>query len=176
MKWINTPQTGLAMGRRSFLTKAALGAGVGLAAPAIVSRAVASEPSVIASRDQDLAFIATEETYTTDELIALNAINDEHVEYLKETGLAELGPGRIGAMDEAGINVQILSAHTPGVQNVAGQQGIDFAKRLNKMIATGPMANYPGGIRPMLPCPFRIRRRQRMNWSAPFGRMGSSER
>ena len=106
-------------------------------------RAAAAEPSVIALRDQDLKFIATEETYTTDELIARNAINDEHIEYLKGTGLLELGAGRIGAMDEAGVNIQVLSAHTPGVQNVPGQEGIDFAYRLNKMIAAGPMATYP---------------------------------
>lgn len=135
----------LLIGRREFLRGAtACGIGGGLAAPAIVSRAAAAEHSVIALQDQDLPFIATEETYTTDELIALNAINDQHVEYLKETGLADLGHGRIGAMDEAGINVQILSAHTPGVQNVLGQEGIDFARRLNKMIADGPMASYPG--------------------------------
>ena len=129
------------MGRRSFLSGAAA---LGLSAPAIISRAAATETSDIALRDQDLPFIATEETYTTDELIALNAINDDHVEYLKETGLAELGPGRIGAMDEAGINVQILSVHTPGVQNVPGREGIDFAYRLNKTIANGPMVTFPG--------------------------------
>ena len=145
MKPTEKPQQDIAMGRRSFLGgAAALGVGAGLSAPSIVSRAAATEPSDIWLRDQDLPFIATEETYTTDELIALNAINDQHAQYLRETGLAELGPGRIGAMDEAGINVQILSAHTPGVQNVAGQEGIDFAYRLNKMIADGPMAAYPG--------------------------------
>lgn len=145
MKPAGKPQKSLALGRRSFLGgAAALGVGAGLSAPAIVARAAAAEPSDIALRDRDLPFIATEETYTTEELIALNAINDEHVEYLRETGLAELGPGRIGAMDEAGINVQILSAHTPGVQNVPGQEGVDFAYRLNKMIADGPMATYPG--------------------------------
>lgn len=145
MKPIEKPLKSLAMGRRNVLSgAAALGVGAGLSAPAIVSRAAATEISDISLRDQDLPFIGTEETYTTEELIALNAINDDHIEYLKETGLAELGPGRIGAMDEAGINVQILSAHTPGVQNVPGQEGIDFAYRLNKMIANGPMATYPG--------------------------------
>lgn len=145
MKRIEKPQNSLAMGRRGFLSgAAALGVGAGFAMPAIVTRAAAAEPSAIALRDQDLPFVATEETYTTEELIALNAINDQHVEYLRETGLAELGPGRIGAMDAAGINVQILSAHTPGVQNVPGQEGIDFAYRLNRMIADGPMATYPG--------------------------------
>jgi predicted TIM-barrel fold metal-dependent hydrolase len=145
MKQIEKNLESLTMGRRSFLTgAAALGVGAGLSAPSIISSAAATEKSVIALRDQDLPFIATEETYTTEELIALNAINDQHVEYLRETGLAELGPGRIGAMDKAGINVQILSAHTPGVQNVPGQEGIDFAYRLNKMIADGPMATHPG--------------------------------
>ncbi len=148
MKPIDEPQENLVMGRRKFIGgAAALGVGVGLAAPAIISNAAAAEPSVIALRDQDLPFIATEETYTTDELIALNAINDEHVAYLKGTGLDELGPGRIGAMDKAGVNIQILSAHTPGVQNVPGQEGIDFAYRLNKMIADGPMATHPGRYR-----------------------------
>lgn len=145
MNLISKPSQQLVMGRRDFLGgAAALGIGAGLSAPAIISSAAAAEISDISLRDQDLPFIATEETYTTDELIALNAINDEHVEYLKGTGLADLGPGRIGAMDEAGINVQILSAHTPGVQNVPGQEGIDFAYRLNKMIADGPMATYRG--------------------------------
>ena len=145
MERIEKPHKSVAMGRRSFLSgAAALGVGAGLAAPAIVTRAAAAETSVIALRDRDLPFIAAEETYTTDELIALNAINDDHTEYLKEIGLAELGPGRIAAMNEAGINVQILSAHTPGVQNAPVQEGIDLAYRLNKMIAKGPMATYPG--------------------------------
>lgn len=134
--------------RRTFLRSAVkIGAGIGLAAPAIFTHAAAAEPSIIAERDRDLPFIATEETYTTDELIALNATNDEHVEYLVGTGLPEIGPERLGKMDEAGIDVQILSAHTPGVQNVPGQEGIDFAYRLNRMIAEGPMATHPGRYR-----------------------------
>ena len=135
----------LVMERRNFLgAAAALGVGAGLSACVPLSNDPATESSDISLRDQDLPFIATEETYSTDELLALNAINDDHVDYLVGTGLAELGPDRIGAMDEAGINVQILSAHTPGVQDLAGQEGIDFAYRLNKMIAEGPMTIYPG--------------------------------
>lgn len=130
----------LAMGRRSFLGgAAALGVGAGLSAPAIVSRAVATEISDISLRDKDLPFIGTEETFSTHELMALN----DRL-FLEDTGLAELGPRRIGAMDEAGINVQILSAHTPGVQNVPGREGIDFAYRLNRLLVEGPMATYPG--------------------------------
>lgn len=63
MKQIEKTLESLTMGRRSFLTgAAALGVGAGLSAPAIISSAVATEKSVIALRDQDLPFIATEET------------------------------------------------------------------------------------------------------------------
>lgn len=130
----------LTMGRRSFLGgAAALGVGAGLSAPAIVSRAAATEIPDISLRDKDLPFIGTEETFSTHELMALN----DRL-FLEDTGLAEIGPRRIGAMDEAGLNIQILSAHTPGVQNVPGQEGIDFAYRLNKLLVDGPMAAHPG--------------------------------
>jgi hypothetical protein len=145
MKPIAKPEKNLAMGRRNFLSgAAALGVGAGLSAPAIISRAAAQDISDIALRDQDLPFIGTEETFSTPELMVLNAINEDHRQYLEGTGLSELGPRRIGAMNEAGLNVQILSAHTPGVQNVPGQEGIDFAYRLNKQLVEGPMATYPG--------------------------------
>lgn len=100
--------------------------------------------SIIAERDQDLPFIGTEETYSTDELIEKIAFNDNHARYLKSLGLSDLGPGRVAEMDKAGLNVQILSAHSPGVQNIPGQEGIDLAYRINKTIADGPMAKFPG--------------------------------
>ena len=98
----------------------------------------------IAERDKDLPFIGTEETFSTDELIAQIAFNDDHSRYLKSLGLSDLGAGRVAEMDKAGLNVQILSAHTPGVQNIPGQEGIDLAHRINKAIAEGPMVDYPG--------------------------------
>ena len=80
MKPTENPQGNLAIGRRSFLSGAtALGVGAGLAAHANAADTTVAEKSTIALRDHDLPFIATEETYTTDELIALNAINDDHV-------------------------------------------------------------------------------------------------
>jgi hypothetical protein len=145
MKLIAKPLEQLVMGRRNFLSgAAALGVGAGLSTPAIISRAAAQATSDISLRDQDLPFIGTEETFSNPELMALNTINEDHIQYLEGTGLSELGPRRIGAMDEAGLNVQILSAHTPSVQNVPGQEGIDFAYRLNKQLVDGPMATYPG--------------------------------
>lgn len=145
MKPIAKPHKNLVMGRRTFLSGAtALGVGAGLSAPAIVTRASAQEISDIALRDQDLPFIGVEETFSTPELMALNALNEDHRQYLESTGLADLGPGRIDLMNQAGLNLAILSAHTPGVQHFPGQEGIDFAYRLNKVLVDGPMAAYPG--------------------------------
>jgi len=145
MKKIEIAPKRLVMARRNFLGGAAvLGVGAGLSAPAIITRAAAQEMPDVSLRDQDLLFIGTEETFSTPELMALNTINEDHTHYLMETGLADLGPRRIDAMNEAGLNVQILSAHTPSVQNVPGQEGIDFAYRLNKQLVDGPLAAYPG--------------------------------
>jgi predicted TIM-barrel fold metal-dependent hydrolase len=141
----------LVMGRRKFLGGATtLGIGAGLSAPAIISRAAANKTSEISLRDQDLRFIGTEETFSTHELMVLN----DRL-FLEDTGLAEIGPRRIGAMDEAGLNVQILSAHTPGAQNVQGQEGIDFAYRLNKMLVDEPMATYPGRFKAFATLPLQ---------------------
>jgi len=141
----------LGMGRREFLGGAAtIGMGAGLSAPAILSNAAASETSEVALRDRDLRFIGTEETFSTHELMV---VNDRL--FLEDTGLAELGPRRVGAMDEAGINVQVLSAHTPGVQHVPGQEGIDFAYRLNKMLVDGPIATYPGRFKAFATLPLQ---------------------
>lgn len=145
MKRIEQNPKKLLMGRRSFLSRAAaLGVGAGLSAPAILTRAAAQDITDIALRDQDLSFIGAEETYSTPDLMALNALNADHIQYLEEIGLAEVGPGRIDLMNQAGLNVAILSAHTPAVQNVPGQAGIDFAYGLNRGLVGGPMAAYPG--------------------------------
>lgn len=101
--------------------------------------AAAAEISDVSLRDQDLKFIGVEETFSTHELVALNDTLS-----FEEADLVEMGPRRVGGMDEAGLNVQILSAHAPGVQNVPGQEGIDFARRLNRALVEGPMATYPG--------------------------------
>ncbi|MBM6405544.1 amidohydrolase [Phycicoccus sp. CSK15P-2] len=140
------------VGRRSFFTgAAALGAGVGLSAVALTScdddpaaPTASSGGQDISARDRDLKFIGTEETFSTPELLKLNSINEDHIAFLEEIGLADLGERRIGDMDEGGLDVQILSAHTPSVQNVPGKEGIDFARRLNRQLVEGPMADYPG--------------------------------
>jgi len=156
MKPIPESKKNLVIGRRSFLSgMAALGAGAGLSTPAIISRASAQELSAIALRDQDLPFIGVEETFSTPELMALNSLNQDHIDFLTEIGLADLGTARVDLMDQAGLNIAILSAHTPSVQNVPGQEGIDFAYSLNKGLVEGPMTSYPGRFRAFATLPLQ---------------------
>ncbi|MEU8612001.1 amidohydrolase family protein [Actinoplanes sp. NPDC048791] len=152
------------MGRRGFLAAAtALGAGAGLSAYAAVSAADEDETpaktpaktSDIALRDRDLPFIGAEETFSTPELLKLNSINEDHIAYLEEIGLSDLGQRRIGDMDKGGLNVQILSAHTPSVQNVPGKKGIDLAHRLNRQLVEGPIAKYPGRFKAFATLPLQ---------------------
>ncbi|MET9566240.1 amidohydrolase family protein [Streptomyces tauricus] len=151
MKSNANPLKHLTTGRRGFLAgTAALGIGAGLSTHAIASHVAADETTDFSQRDQDLPFIGTEETFSTHELMVLN----DRL-FLEDTGLAELGPRRIGAMDKAGLNIQILSAHTPGVQNVKGKKGIDFAYRLNKLLVDGPMATYPGRFKAFATLPLQ---------------------
>ena len=137
------------LGRRSFLTAAtALGIGAGISTHAVASAAsddkTPDKTAGVYRRDRDLPFIGTEETFSTPALLKLNSINEDHIAFLEEIGLSDLGRRRIGDMDAGGLNVQILSAHTPSVQNVPGRKGIDFAYRLNRLLVEGPMASYPG--------------------------------
>jgi predicted TIM-barrel fold metal-dependent hydrolase len=152
------------MGRRGFLAAAtALGAGAGLSTYAAVSAAdgnktpdkTPDKTSDIALRDRDLPFIGAEETFSTPALMKMNSINKDHIAFLEEIGLADLGERRIGDMNAGGLNVQILSAHTPSVQNVPGQRGIDLAYRLNRLLAKGPIAKYPGRFKAFATLPLQ---------------------
>ncbi|MFI7547985.1 amidohydrolase family protein [Actinoplanes sp. NPDC049599] len=157
------------MGRRSFLAAAtALGIGAGVSSHAIASAASdnkktpeqapdqnAGKTAEIYQRDRDLPFIGAEETFSTPTLLKLNSINEDHIAFLKEIGLADLGQRRIGDMDAGGLDVQILSAHTPSVQNVPGQRGIDLAHRLNRQLVYGPIAKYPGRFKAFATLPLQ---------------------
>ncbi|MBM2617022.1 amidohydrolase [Actinoplanes sp. LDG1-06] len=157
------------MGRRSFLaTATALGIGAGVSSHAIASAASdnkktpdqapdqnADRTAEIYQRDRDLPFIGAEETFSTPALLKLNSINEDHIAFLEEIGLADLGQRRIDDMNAGGLNVQILSAHTPSVQNIPGRRGIDLAYRLNRQLVDGPIAKYPGRFKAFATLPLQ---------------------
>ncbi len=49
--------------------------------------------------------------------------------------MMDLGEGRISAMDEAGIAMQVLSVTSPGVQVYDAKQGSDLAQSINERLA-----------------------------------------
>jgi predicted TIM-barrel fold metal-dependent hydrolase len=60
---------------------------------------------------------------------------DRPVTALSPTGLPELGPGRLAAMDAAGITVEVLSMSGPGADLLDGNDGISFARDANDRLA-----------------------------------------
>ncbi|MBX5162329.1 MULTISPECIES: amidohydrolase family protein [unclassified Rhizobium] len=54
--------------------------------------------------------------------------------------LADLGEKRLALMDETGVDVQVLSLTTPGLNNL-GHHGIDLARRANDLLASAVSAN-----------------------------------
>jgi predicted TIM-barrel fold metal-dependent hydrolase len=56
--------------------------------------------------------------------------------------LLEIGPERIAAMDDAGIDVQVLSLTTPGVQNLTADVAVDLARASNDLL-TEAIGKYP---------------------------------
>ncbi|MBX5181482.1 MULTISPECIES: amidohydrolase family protein [unclassified Rhizobium] len=54
--------------------------------------------------------------------------------------LADLGEQRLALMDETGVDVQVLSLTTPGLNNL-GHHGIDLARRANDLLAEAVGAN-----------------------------------
>lgn len=54
--------------------------------------------------------------------------------------LADLGEKRLALMDETGVDVQVLSLTTPGLNNL-GAHGVDLARRVNDLLAETVAAN-----------------------------------
>ncbi len=49
--------------------------------------------------------------------------------------LEDLGDGRLALMDEAGVDVQVLSLTTPGLHNLVAEASVALARRTNEFVA-----------------------------------------
>src|ERR1700694_4146034 len=77
--------------------------------------------------------IALEEHFWTPELIALRRTVDQVTRKSVER-LGDLGALRLREMDEAGIDIQVLSEAEPGVQNLAPEQAVSLARASNDLL------------------------------------------
>jgi predicted TIM-barrel fold metal-dependent hydrolase len=78
--------------------------------------------------------VTLEEHFLDVAAIASNEITRKRAEWLPaklKDPLTDLGEGRLRAMDENGITVQVLSASAPGADLLDGQEGIRFARQVN---------------------------------------------
>jgi len=95
------------LNRREFLGRAAV-LGVTAAATTALSGSTA------AGEDEDLFLLGLEEHFATAELQGLNGI--QFPKGVPRFDINDGGGGRIADMDAAGINIQVLSALTPGAR------------------------------------------------------------
>lgn len=88
--------------------------------------------------------IALEEHYATTEFLS-----GPGYRHASRPGFAELltdvGKGRIAAMDEAGIDLAILSLAVPGVEQLDGREAVQLARACNDELATA-IERYPGRL------------------------------
>lgn len=92
-----------------------------------------------------MKIIALEEHFVTDEVLKLGGAVDPRWRDLSAqfmppdsemvSRLRDLGDERVRLMDESGVDVQVLSLTTPGVQNLEPGDARDAALRVNDLVA-----------------------------------------
>ncbi len=85
--------------------------------------------------------IALEEHYADDELIATYTGLDVNPIPEVVRRLRDVGEERLKAMDEAGIDMQVLSHTAPSTQKLGPGVAVDFARRVNDRLAAIVAAN-----------------------------------
>ena len=130
-----------ALSRREFLGRAA---GLGIAAAATTALP-GRLPAATAGEDGDLFLLGLEEHFATPELQRLNGIR--FPKGVPRFDINDVGAGRIADMDAAGIGIQVLSALTPGAQNLPGAEGVAYARKLNSWVANEVIPAHPDRFR-----------------------------
>src|SRR5262245_42877770 len=89
----------------------------------------------------DMRTIALEEHYATTEFLNGPGAWQKSRPDIAEA-LSELGDGRIAALDEAGVDLSVLSLTAPGVEQMDGPAAELLARRCNDELAAA-VAKYP---------------------------------
>ncbi len=138
-----------------------------------------------------MKIVALEEHFTTPEvskawqdLDPKSAAAGATVPFGGEGGrrLLDFGDDRVAAMDDAGVDVQVLSLTTPGVQNLAPDDAVELARQSNDRVAAA-VADRPDRFQGFatLPTPApaaaaremeRAVRELRLQGAMVFGRTG----
>ncbi|MDA7964909.1 amidohydrolase family protein [Ruegeria sp.] len=126
----------------------------GFLAGGLASAAATSLPYQGLAAEDDLYLIALEEHIATPELLERNGIKFPPKAPIGKL-ILETGAKRIADMDAAGIDMQVLSAMTPGAQDIPGQEGIDFARRFNDWMANELVSAYPNRFRAFATLPMQ---------------------
>ena len=126
------------LSRRAFLGQAAVFGAAAAGAAALPGR-------LAADTDEDLFLLGLEEHFATPELQRLNGIR--FPKGVPRFDINDVGAGRIADMDAAGIDIQVLSALTPGAQNLPGAEGVAYARRLNSWLASEVIPAWPDRFR-----------------------------
>src|SRR6202020_1861950 len=88
-------------------------------------------------------------------------------------GVSDLGDGRIAAMDDAGVDVQILSHTVPGPETLDPTPAVELSKEANDAVAAA-VARHPDRLRGSPPCRCETRRALPPNSNASSTNTGSS--
>src|SRR5262249_5403160 len=116
--------------------------------------------------------IALEEHYGDDELSATYTGDDVNRAPPIIKMLSDVGAARLKAMDEAGIDIQVLSHTAPSTQKLGPDVAVAMTRRVNDRLAAdrrqqGNPGRVPRGARPCRP---PIPPRPRTSSSAPSPR------
>jgi len=105
--------------------------------------------------------IALEEHFTSPGLRALRGEKDTPV----QRKLDDLGELRISEMDEAGIDLQVISENNPATQNLDAETAIKLARASNDVLFEA-VRQHQAVLPALLLCRLRIRKRRPTSWSA----------
>ena len=79
--------------------------------------------------------IVLEEHYWDEELVKTYDAIDKGRAGLLADRLSDLGEGRLKAMDDAGVDIQVLSHNAPSTQKLPAETAVDITRRVNDRLA-----------------------------------------